>query len=497
MRNDERIRDPNRDPLHDSREKAPSWSGDRCLREAARRLLIPRTAAIALSLALLVASRETYASEQDQTSTRVYSVLDNSGSMRWACRFRRGVQALERWAESVELRAGMTIELLVAADQVVHQGTFPLRSESERAALLDRLRELEPERASSTVFRKIDEELATFVARTARPDERFGVVFITDGRSDAPATDLRLQELGDQVLVLGGGLYAAVSGLVPGQEELLGAKQGQLPSSRFEPRRSRSRCRRLFGPSIAIAPALPVRAEVRERLLGGFAPVPATIQVENSSEIAREVRLQAQAPEDTRVRFIPSTLVVAAGAKAEAMLEIEVVSPVSGSIIITAQGPDSEPVETTLKAEIATKPWLSSNWMALVVSAAAATLLFVVLLRVSRRPWFIVPIGRPDRGFEIRPGEEVSLSMADPGFPSGIWIVRRRRGLCLRTGGEPVRLSGAPVQPGREVPYRLHTPIDAGSSSIVLDRRSRRQARVYTPVIASAMEHAPGGNDLL
>jgi hypothetical protein len=454
-------------------------------------------AAIALTLPLLAVTREVFASEQDQMRTRIYEVLDNSGSMRSASRFRRGVRALERWAQAAELHSGLTVELLVAADRVVPQGTFPLRSERERVILLDRLRELELERASNTVFRRIDEELAAFVARTAHPDERFGVVFITDGRSDTPATDLRLQDLGDQVLVLGGGLYGAVSGVVPGQEELLGAKQGQVPSSRSEPGRSRSRCRRLFGSSISITPSVPVSAEVRERLLGGFAPVLTTIQVENSGEVAREVRLQAQAPEGTGVRFIPSTLVVAAGAKAEATLDIEVASPVSGPIIVTAQGPDGDPVEATLKAEISTESWLVSNWMALVVFAATATLLFTVLLRVRRRPWFIIPIGRPDRGFEIRPGEEVPLSMADPTFPSGIWIGRRRGVLWLRTAGEPVRLAGVPVQPGRDVPYRLRTPIDAGSASVVLDHRSRRPARVCAPVIEGAMEHAATGNDLL
>ncbi|MBN2559514.1 MAG: VWA domain-containing protein [Phycisphaerae bacterium] len=458
----------------------------------------PRTVtAITLTLALLATTAEIHASEQDQVSSRLYAVLDNSGSMRRAFRFRRGVEALERWAESVDIHTGLTVELLVAADEVVHYGTFPLQSESDRGAMLDRLRELEPERSSTTVFRKIDEELASFVARTTRADERFGVVFITDGLSDVPATDLRLAELGDRLLLLGGGLYAAVSGLVPGQEELLDAKQGQSPSPRFESRRSRSRCRRLFGPSIAVATPPPLRAEVDELLLGGSVPVRSMIQVENTSEIAREVRLQAQAPEGSTARFVPDALVIAARAKAEVTLEIEVVSPLSGSIVLAAQGPDGAVVETTLNAEITTRPWLLGNWAALVAFAAAATLLFAILFRLSQRPWFIVPIGRPDRGFQICPDEEVPLSMADPGFPSGIWIARRRGGLWLRTSDEPVRLGGALLQPGREVPCRLRTPIDAGAASVVLDRRSRRQAGAHPLLIAGAMEHAPGGNDLL
>lgn len=468
------------------------------IEESGRRRRIPRRlAAIALTLVLFAPAGDAYASGQEQTTTRVYAVLDNSGSMRTAGRFRRGVEALERWAESIDLGPGLTVEILVAADQVSHQGTFLLRVESDRDAMLDRLRELEPERASTTLFRKIDEELAAFVARTTRADERFGVVFVTDGRSDTPATDLRLQELGDQLIILGGGLYAVVSGSVPGQEELSGAKQGQARSPRFETPSSRSRCRRLFRPSMAIAPPAPLRAEVRERLLGGIAPVRATVHLENTSEVARDVHLQAKAPAGTTVRFFPSTLTVAGKAKAQATLEIEVASPVSGSIAIFAEGPDGGVTEATLLVEIATRPWLTSNWMALSGLAAATTLLLALLFRASRRPWSIVPIGRPDRGFEIRPGEEVPLSMAEPAFPAGIWIARRRGGLRLRTSDEPVRLGGTPVQPGREVPYSLRTPIDAGAVSVVLDRRSRRQAGVHPLVIAGAIERAATGNDLL
>ena len=451
---------------------------------------------IVLTLALLVPGREAYASEQ-ALNTRVYAALDNSGSMQRDNRFHRGVQAFERWAESVELRPGLVVELLVAADHVVHQGTFPLRSETDRGTLLDRLRELELERNSTTVFRKIDGELAAFVASTVHPDERFGVVFVTDGRSDAPATDMRLRELGDQLLTLGGGLYAAVSGSVPGQEELFGIRQGQASSPRSEPRRSQSRCRRLFSPSIAIVAPAPLRTEVRERLLGGFGPAQTTIQVENSGEIAREVRLQAEAPKGSTARFVPSSLVIAAGAKVEAAVDIDVTSAVSGSSIVAAQGTDGAVVEATLKVEIATKPWLLSNWKPLVLSTAVAAIILAFLFRVSRRPWFIVPIGRPDRGFEIRPGEEVPLSIADPGFPSGVQIVRRRGGLWLRTSDEPVRLGGASIQPGREVSYRIRTPIDAGSASVVLDRRSRRQAGVHPLVIAGTMENADASNDLL
>jgi hypothetical protein len=448
-------------------------------------------------LGILMSARAAGATQENRSHTRYFLVPDNSGSMRQSARFRRAIQALERWVEGLDCNPDVTIELLVAADHVVHQGTIELRDENSRAQVLDRLRELKVERSSRTVFEKIDEELAAFIGKHTRPNERFGVVFVTDGRSDLPASDLRLQEMGDQVLSLSGGLYAAISGPIPAQENLVGGTRGRTPASQQEPAWSRSKYRRLLTPSVTIVEPSPMRAYLLEHLLGGFNPVRIRLEVKNSSEISREIRLRAHAPDGATGRFIPDTVVLPGGATKDVWLDVDVTSPVSGVILISAQAPDGSVTESRLNAEITTKSWLASNWISMGGSLVVLALLLVVLLTVSRRVWFVVPLGRPERGFYIRPGEDVPLSAADPGFPSGTWIRRRRGALWLRTDSEPMRVAGIAVQPGRNVRYRPHTPIDAGNASVVLDRRSRREAARHAVIIAGVSERAMPCDDLL
>jgi hypothetical protein len=452
---------------------------------------------LVLFLVLSMPSREARASGNEVNKTRIYAVLDNSGSMRRSDRFRHGVQAVERWVESLEPHPDLTIELLVAADHVVHQGAFFVRDEDERARLLDRLRELQPERISKTVFRQIDDEVAALVRQHTRPDERFAVLFVTDGHSDEPETDLRLQDLGDQVLFLGNKLYAAVSGSVPAQDALTGLANSEASSPRREPVRSRSQYRRLLVPSITFESSSALRATLRQRFFGGFDPLWLSVGIENTSEIAREVHLEARTPDGMTAQFVPAVAVLAGKKATELKVEIAAVSDVSGSIVLTARAPDGSAAEATLRAEITVESWLASNWPIVAGCAVVGAILIGILLTFRRRAWFIAPIGEPEHGLYIRHGDAVPLNAADPAVPSGVWLKRRWGGLWLRSDGEPMRVGGIPVQPGREIRYRLRTPIDAGAASVVLDRRSRRNAAARPPIIAGASERVTACDELL
>jgi hypothetical protein len=436
-------------------------------------------------------------SQERRSRARLYTVLDNSGSMRRSDRFHCGVHALERWVDALDSHSDVIIELLVATDHVVHQGTFELRDENNRGQILDRLRDLEAERTSRTFFRTIDDELATFIKQHTRAEERFGVVFVTDGRSDQPQNDWRLQELGDQVLSLGGGLYAAVSGSVPEQEALSGLASSQTKSPRREAARSRCRYRRLLAPSIAFESSAALRATLRQRFFGGFDPIWVSIGIENTSESAREVRLDARAPDGMTAQFIPAVARLAGNKEADLKVAIAATSDVSGSIVLTALTPDGSVVETKLVAEVTVESWLGSNWLIVSGVAVVGALLLGIFLTHRRRAWFIVPLGRPEHGLYIRHGDSVPLNMTDPAVPSGVWLKRRWGGLWLRTDGEPMRVAGIPVQHGRDIRYRLRTPIDVGDASVVLDRRSRRQASSCPPIIAGASERVTACDELL
>jgi len=448
-------------------------------------------------LVLSMSAGEARASGNDINKIRIYAGLDNSGSMRRSDRFRHGVHAIERWVEALEPNSNLIIELLVAADHVVHQGTFSVRDEDERARLLDRLRELQPERMSKTLFRQIDNEVAALVRQHTRPDERFGVLFVTDGRSDEPETDLRLQDLGDQVVVLGNGLYAAVSGSLPAQDALTGLANSQANLPRREPAHSRSKYRRLLAPSITFQSSSVLRATLRQRFFGGFDPLWVSIGIENTSEIAREVHLEARTPDGMTAEFVPAVATLAGKKATELKIEIAVASDVSGSVVLTARAPDGSAAETTLWVEITVESWLASNWPIVAGCAVVGAVLLGFFLTFRRRAWFIAPIGRPEHGLYIRPGDTVPLNAADPAVPSGVWLKRRWGSLWLRTDGEPVRVGGIPVKPGREIRYRLRTPIDAGAASVVLDRRSRRQAAARPAFIAATSERATACDELL
>lgn len=451
-----------------------------------------------VSLALpAVLVREASASEPDQIQTRISIEIDNSGSMRRAARFRRSVQLVEHWVEGLHLRVGLAVDLFVAADHVVHEGSYSFRDENERGRLLDHLRELHAERHTRTVFRRIDDELATFVEQHARPEERLGFIFVTDGQSDEPESDLSLPELGDQVLSLGNGLYAVVSGAIPQRDALIGRANDPTRPVHQDSAKAQGKCRRLLAPSISFERTPPVLVNLRERLLGGYEPVSVTIAIGNSNQMARAVQLQVRTPDGVSGHFVPSTVVLPGRERTEALLELAVTSPISGPLFLTAQGPDGNQAEAILKAEITTMSWLDSNWMAIAGFGMMTAMLFGILVKVTRRAWYLVPIGWPDRGFYLRPGDESPLSAADPGFPSGTSIKRRRGGLWLRTDGEPMRVGGVAIQVGRDVRYRLHTPIEAGTASVVLDIRSHREAANRPVIIAGASERATACDDLL
>lgn len=450
-----------------------------------------------LFLMLAMSSEAARAAGNDAGKIRIYAALDNSGSMRQSNRFRQGIGAMELWVEALEPQANLTIELLVAADHVVHQGTFLVRDEGERARLLDRLHELQPERVSKTVFRQIDEEVAALVRQHTRPDERFGVLFVTDGRSDEPATDLRLQDLGDQVLFLGHGLYAAASGAIPAQDAITGLANNQASLPRRGPARSHSKYRQLLAPSIVFGSLSALHATVRQRFFGGVDPLWVSAGIENTSEIAREVRIETRAPDGMTAQVVPTVATLGENKTMDLKIEVAVASDISDSMALIARTPDGNTVETTLRAEITVKSWFASNWPFVGGCTAFGIALLGVFLIYGRRAWFIVALGKPEHGLYIRSGEAVPLNTADPAVPPGVWLKRRWGGLWLRTDEDAIRVGGVPLQPGREVRYRLRTPIDAGAASIVLDRRSHRQATARPIIIAGASDGITACDELL
>jgi len=120
------------------------------------------------------------------------------------------------------------------------------------------------------LFRRIDDELATFVEQHARPEERLGFIFVTDGQSDEPESDLSLPELGDQVLSLGNGLYAVVSGAIPQRDALIGRANDPTRPVHQDSAKAQGKCRRLLAPSIYFERTPPVLVNLRERLVEGI-----------------------------------------------------------------------------------------------------------------------------------------------------------------------------------------------------------------------------------
>jgi hypothetical protein len=196
-------------------------------------------------------------------------------------------------------------------------------------------------------------------------------------------------------------------------------------------------------------------------------------------------------------QFVPAVATLAGKKATELKVDVVATSDVTGYVVLIAHAPDGSAAEATLRAEITVKSWLASNWPIVVGCGAVGAVLIGIFLTLRRRAWFIAPLGRPEHGLYIRPGDAVPLNAADPAIPSGVWLKRRWGGLWLRTDGEPVRVGGIPVQPGREIRYRLRAPIDAGAASVVLDRRSRRQAAARPPIIVGASERVTACDELL
>jgi len=426
-----------------------------------------------------------HAHEPDADERRpilVTTEIDNSGSMRHHGRFRRAVRALQRWLESLDSRMDITIEILTAADTVVPRGEFRLGDGASLSRVLDSLDELETQSSSRTIFRKIDEGTADFVAAHVRPNQVAGLVFVTDGISDAPENDLRLEDLGDEVLPLGDGLYAVISGVVPAQEAIKGtASNSRTIVSQREPARAPSRCRRLFAPSIAISVPRSISKTLRRHLLGSLDPVFVAAIVENSGDIAREVQIEVELPPGAAGRVEPDRVVLAPRSKTTVGIEISAISPVSGTFVTRVQEPDGSTAKWGTAVDFVAGSWWAGNKFALAGFGMSVAVTLALLLAVARRKWFVMPLGRSDRGFWLGPGEEVSLNAADPDFPPGTWVARRRGGLWVRTEDKQLRVGSATARPGHDVRVRPRAPIECDHASVVLDRRSRRDAARQPP----------------
>jgi len=401
---------------------------------------------------------------------RVFLVDDDSGSMTRGNRFAFSRASLRRWAESFEPENKTTVELLRASDHISAVGAYAIDQDEGLAALTRALDELKPKRYSRTVFRTIDAELAEYVASHARPDEEVVIAIISDGISDEPAKDLSLLDLGDQMVAVGGGVFAAVSAHFPAVEALVVSDSALDRARRAAPTRPKSRLRRLLPTNIAFSPrASTINRTLVAKFIRGYESTTISLAISNEGTLPRLLRLHAEGPEGAVVGVEPATVVLESHGRAAVSVAVSASKPVDGAIVVTAEAPDGTSARSAIEATISLDPWSPARvWALVLISAGMLAVVFVAWV-LGRRGMAIAPAGQSDPVVELRRGDVVPITTFSRDFPAGVSVGRGWLGFYVATSGVPVRLGGVPIRGGK-ARYPLRTDIEAGEATVILDR---------------------------
>lgn len=408
------------------------------------------------------------------TATRVFLVIDSSGSMAQRIgketRIDHALAVGERHVAALEVPSFITVELLTASDRVDVVGSFALRSEGDRTALLKAIRRIQPVRETRTVFGAIDAGLADVVRRDTGSGETFGIVLLTDAIADDPKTDLRADEIGDRLIDVRGGVVAVVLGAVPRADAL--ARRG-TPIRRVT---SRSRVggtqpsavRALYSGVIRIVGEATVTGVVAPGLFGGLRPVRSELRVDNDVGIARLVRFDSVAPTGTVVSFSPNPLLVPAAGSATVTVELSAPSVVQGQAVVIARLPDGRSQQHPIDVHLTPRRWgMSHFWLIALVTVAAVVACAVIFWRI-RRTERIGEHSDTDRQAALAIGDSVPLSTFSPDV-TGV-LTRGWLRYAIIADGVPVSVSGRLVQPGKRGRYRLGEDIRVGSRTFAIYR---------------------------
>jgi hypothetical protein len=363
-----------------------------------------------------------------------------------------------------------TIELLTASDHISAIGTYVI-DQDDGLGLARALDEMKPKRYSRTVFRTIDAEIADYVASRARPDEEVAIAIISDGLSDEQAKDLTLLDLGDQMVAVGGGVFAAVSAHFPAVEAFVISDSALDRAHKVASARPKSRLRRLLPTNITFSPrASTINPTLHAKFIKGYESVTINLVVGNEGALPRLLQLRAQGPQGAEVGVEPATVVLEGHERATVALVVSASEPVNGEIVVTAQAPDGTSARSAIEATISLDPWSPMRAWALALVVAGILVVILTAWSLGRHGLAIVPAGQDDPVVELRRGDIVPITTFAPEFPAGVSLGRGWVGLYVETSGAAVSLGGVPIRGGGKVRYRLRTDIEAGGVTVILDR---------------------------
>lgn len=413
----------------------------------------------------------------DKVSTaalRLFLVVDDSwstaelvGSSRRTDRER---QAGERWATALKVPSTTTVEVLTASDHVDIMGTFVLRSETDRAALIDAIHRIQPIRATWTIFDGVDRGLADVVRRDTGAGEAFAVLFLTDMVSDHPHDDLRAEDLGDRVVDIDGGVYAVVLGNVPALAALTHrghpAPRG-APSPRIWTGHS-SALRTLHDGLIQLEGQPALAGAVAPRLFGGSKPLRTEIRVDNHVGVAQLVRFESVAPPGVAVNFSPNPLVVSAGGSATTAVELSTSSAAAGDVVAIARLPDGRSQQHTMHVQLVASGWIAEHGWALALGTVAIALALAALGRRMGRTERVGHHADLDKQAALGIGDTAALATFAPDASGALrrgWL-----GYMVIADGHPLFVGGRCVEAGKRGRYRLGEDIRVGNRTFAIYR---------------------------
>jgi hypothetical protein len=403
---------------------------------------------------------------------RVYLPIDNSGSTAVAVdavrRIDRERQAAERWAAALTIPSPISVEVLTASDHLEVAGTFVLRSEADRTALIDAIRRIQVLRASRTMFRGVDRDLADIMRRDTEAGENFAVLFITDKVSDHPSADLRAEDLGDRAVDLGAGVSAIVLGNLPAIAALTLGSGPRLESGARRPIRTgpASAVRMLGNAQLQLQGPPALAGAVGPRLLGGIKPFRAEIRVNNPVGMVRLIRFEATAPPGMTIEFVPNPLIVPAGGAATAAVEFSTANAVNGEVVAIARLPDGRAQQHVVHIQLAVRGWFAQNAWLLAIGILGLALTGALCARRLRRTERVGDHADADRQAALAIGDTVPLATFAPDVPGAL-----HRGWLRYTvvaEGAAIAVGGRCIDPGKRGHYRLGEDIRIGSRTFAI-----------------------------
>jgi hypothetical protein len=428
----------------------------------------------------------------------LFIALDVSGSMGADHRFTVAVQAARAQIRALPVGQNLSLQIVVASDQVSTVGTFVLRSETDREAALRALDSLQPIASTRTSFQSIDRGLREVMTRDLGAEEQPALVFLTDAISDTPRQDLHAADLGRRIVSIGRGVFAVTRGPVPVEASLslplrTRVRSSNAASGRLPPTSGGTADTRTIiespPPGIELPPSLAVtpRVSFLGPLLGERPSFEFDVTVSNAGLVRRAYALDAEAPDGLRLRFDPPMVVVPPGGSsvihATATLERTDV-PMSPLLHIIARGPGDSTSRATIQPRLESPSWIAQHLGAALLGGLALAALAGLACWWLRRPVRVGYPGREAQSAEVSFGAKVSLSLFAPELAPDAGYLERTGlgGFRVRAGTQTLVVGGQHATPGQRVPYRLGGPILVGETSFVIDRLSSRpNAFQHTP----------------